>query len=531
MPLISQMSVLNVPAEQKAEQVENDLKKLHDELPLEEQLSALLRISLSLPGNVHALNILRQQNGINTILSQLKQPAARQAAQQTAQAAATQRPTVPQELTSAVLWCLLVAMEDTSVSGAVLRSQLLANRLLPEVSHAVVAAQNAHAREGREEASIDLRQMERHFLSLVEVLAGNASDAEKRTLFQDCRASLHTAAVHLSQEAEAQISLLGIMADMQQVSTEWLSHMWDMMRGRLLADAAAAVINHKDSPEIFCKAVDLLQVLMREHHDKPSWDSMAAEVHSNQFDEGISAALEQFERTTSRHTQDLADPLHMATARLLLKDLSRARGEVDVMQAIDDDDSDVSAHSRFSRLGRSGHVDSSAVGAEPMRRGIAGCVKRLGALARSGGAQTGLRVLGVCRAASVQSTQSSTLHTPDFLFQHQQRGFAAAGTVTRVDPADIEHATGIEREELEAASQGKDLFAEDWINAPWGTEDKPVEVTSSFTSRVVGVPDPYDDSIIWWGTIKEGEPPTQIVEDGEYFVLKRIPDSDAHGGH
>ena len=47
--------------------------------------------------------------------------------------------------------------------------------------------------------------------------AGNASDAEKRTLFQDCRASLHTAAVHLSQEAEAQISLLGIMADMQQV--------------------------------------------------------------------------------------------------------------------------------------------------------------------------------------------------------------------------------------------------------------------------------------------------------------------------
>ena len=45
----------------------------------------------------------------------------------------------------------------------------------------------------------------------------------------------------------------------------------------------------------------------------------------------------------------------------------------------------------------------------------------------------------------LQSTQSSTLHTPDFLFQHQQRGFAAAGSVTRVDPADIEHATGIER--------------------------------------------------------------------------------------
>ena len=64
------------------------------------------------------------------------------------------------------------APHGTTALLQVLRSQLLANRLLPEVSHAVVATQNAHAREGREEASIDLRQMERHFLSLVEVLAG-----------------------------------------------------------------------------------------------------------------------------------------------------------------------------------------------------------------------------------------------------------------------------------------------------------------------------------------------------------------------
>jgi cytochrome c oxidase subunit 5b len=36
------------------------------------------------------------------------------------------------------------------------------------------------------------------------------------------------------------------------------------------------------------------------------------------------------------------------------------------------------------------------------------------------------------------------------------------------------------------------------------------------------VPDPYDDSIIWWGTVREGEPPKQLVEGGEYFVLKKI---------
>ena len=58
-----------------------------------------------------------------------------------------------------------------------------------------------------------------------------------------------------------------------------------------------------------------------------------------------------------------------------------------------------------------------------------------------------------------------------------------------------------------------------------------VELTYLIQTCCFMAADPYDDSIIWWGTIKEGEPPTQIVEDGEYFVLKRIPDSDAHGGH
>ena len=69
------------------------------------------------------------------------------------------------------------------------------------------------------------------------------------------------------------------------------------------------------------------------------------------------------------------------------------------------------------------------------------------------------------------------------------------------------------------------------LNAPWGTEDNPVQVTSSLAERIVGVPDPYDDSIIWWGTIEEGQPPKQIVDTGEFFVLKRVPADDGHGGH
>ena len=35
------------------------------------------------------------------------------------------------------------------------------------------------------------------------------------------------------------------------------------------------------------------------------------------------------------------------------------------------------------------------------------------------------------------------------------------------------------------------------LDAPWGTAEKPVEVTSAFSERIVGVPDPYDDSIVW----------------------------------
>ncbi len=44
----------------------------------------------------------------------------------------------------------------------------------------------------------------------------------------------------------------------------------------------------------------------------------------------------------------------------------------------------------------------------------------------------------------------------------------------------------------------------------------------------MGVPDPDDDSIVWWGVVEEGQAPRQIVEGGEFFVLKRLPSSGGH---
>ena len=84
------------------------------------------------------------------------------------------------------------------------------------------------------------------------------------------------------------------------------------------------------------------------------------------------------------------------------------------------------------------------------------------------------------------------------------------------------------RAELESLSKGADLFHEAWLDAPFGTEDSPVEVTSEFSERIVGCADPDDDSIVWWGVIEEGQPPRQIVEGGEFFVLKKLPSSGGH---
>lgn len=93
---------------------------------------------------------------------------------------------------------------------------------------------------------------------------------------------------------------------------------------------------------------------------------------------------------------------------------------------------------------------------------------------------------------------------------------------------DMEHATGLERAELEAKAKGVDIFEEAWLSAPPGTPERPVEVTSVFSERIVGVTDPHDDSEVIWGLIKEGEPPRQLVPGGEFFILKRLPGGPEH---
>jgi cytochrome c oxidase subunit 5b len=58
---------------------------------------------------------------------------------------------------------------------------------------------------------------------------------------------------------------------------------------------------------------------------------------------------------------------------------------------------------------------------------------------------------------------------------------------------------------------------------PNGTQENPVVVTSVMPWRVVGATDPDDDSIVHWGRVDAGEPPTKIGE--EWFVHKAIEDT------
>lgn len=103
-------------------------------------------------------------------------------------------------------------------------------------------------------------------------------------------------------------------------------------------------------------------------------------------------------------------------------------------------------------------------------------------------------------------------------------GFATAPTTSD----DVGLATGLEKQELEAMAKGIDPWHESWLDAPWGTEENPVEVPSTFAERIVGVPDPDDDSLVWWGLIEDGQPPKQVIEGGEFFVLKKLPGQASH---
>lgn len=70
----------------------------------------------------------------------------------------------------------------------------------------------------------------------------------------------------------------------------------------------------------------------------------------------------------------------------------------------------------------------------------------------------------------------------------------------------------------------KELWHEAWMYEDrFGSEEDPIVVPSLEAERIIGATDPEDDNLVVWGILRAGDPPRQLVEGGEYYVLKEVP--------
>ena len=83
----------------------------------------------------------------------------------------------------------------------------------------------------------------------------------------------------------------------------------------------------------------------------------------------------------------------------------------------------------------------------------------------------------------------------------------------------LENATGLYKAELEGRLKGEDVFDHHaFLRSPTGTKEAPCVVESTMEYRVVGAPDPDDDSIIHWGRLEEGAPAMKIGNTSGSFT-------------
>eukprot|EP00298_Acanthocystis_sp_HF-20_P019808 c24252_g1_i1.p1 GENE.c24252_g1_i1~~c24252_g1_i1.p1 ORF type:complete len:131 (-),score=49.15 c24252_g1_i1:81-473(-) len=98
----------------------------------------------------------------------------------------------------------------------------------------------------------------------------------------------------------------------------------------------------------------------------------------------------------------------------------------------------------------------------------------------------------------------------------------SSGSSSKVTKEDLEHATGMERAELEAEMRGETLFDRRGLVGPFGTREKPVIVPSYNSFRPVGCTGGLGDNEheLLWFNLFEGH--THICpECGQFFKLHR----------
>ncbi|CAI7793033.1 unnamed protein product [Closterium sp. NIES-53] len=110
---------------------------------------------------------------------------------------------------------------------------------------------------------------------------------------------------------------------------------------------------------------------------------------------------------------------------------------------------------------------------------------------------------------------------------------AASPAVATKDLSDeLEHATGLEREELAAELEGKERFEVEPPRGPFGTEDAPAIVEAQFDERLVGCSGGVGEEehdVVWFKLSKDSNHSCSVCS--QVFKLKVVGPGGIPGHH
>ncbi|MCL7025566.1 hypothetical protein MKW94_019437 [Papaver nudicaule] len=141
------------------------------------------------------------------------------------------------------------------------------------------------------------------------------------------------------------------------------------------------------------------------------------------------------------------------------------------------------------------------------------------------------RLVSSTSASTSSTTVSPFQKTTPLFSQHPDTAILSKGkgkTVEDVMPI----ATGHEREEIEAALQGRNLLEMDHPEGPFGTKDAPAIVKSTYDKRIVGCPggEGEDEHDVVWFWLEKGKP-HECPVCTQYFQLEVVGPGGSPDGH
>ncbi|XP_022153651.1 cytochrome c oxidase subunit 5b-2, mitochondrial-like [Momordica charantia] len=120
------------------------------------------------------------------------------------------------------------------------------------------------------------------------------------------------------------------------------------------------------------------------------------------------------------------------------------------------------------------------------------------------------------------SSHASPSPSAPLFHRHYASDSADSGLKKKVEDV-MPIATGHEREELEAALEGRDILDIDHPVGPFGTKEAPAVIKSYYDERVVGCPggEDEDEHDVVWFRLKKGVP-HECPVCSQYFVLEVV---------